>query len=316
MPHVLKRVPTTVVLDSSAGVLQELTDLRISVFNGIPIYYRFTIHYTTGNNIGIRFGTLGTAGTARVGVAQPNSVTAAGYRSNLTTNNVNNDIFAETAGNTTAKMAILEGVYVPTADGTFAPMACNEGSGACSVLADSSAIYYITAIAVNPPTETDAATAIARSKRITIGIANEIDASIAIGASQSSPSQNIAVGTATESDSALAIGKSKSRAVGVASETDTATAVARTKRLTIGLASETDSALAVTLGAAAPIELFRAGRVPVRHTPAGVGVVPIRAAAAGPGVVPIVVTTSTEPGVVPVVVTADTAGVVPVVEVP
>jgi hypothetical protein len=66
------------------------------------------------------------------------------------------------------------------------------------------------------------------------------------------------------------------------------------------------------LGGAVPVELFRAGRVPVRYEPAGVGVVPIRAASFGEVATPIIVTLSQEAGVVPVVVTADfSKGLVP-----
>src|SRR4030095_15099711 len=96
-------------LTASAGVPQVVSGLSLD-FNGTgqTVFFYYTIHYDTGNNIGARFHVALASGfgsgATRVGVQQPNSVTAASYGS-VATLSSGTVIVAETAGDTTDKTA-------------------------------------------------------------------------------------------------------------------------------------------------------------------------------------------------------------------
>ena len=138
--EVVTRLTANLDLGSSAGALQDVTDLSIALQDGQQVCFTFICSYTNGANIGIQFGVnyTGTSGTLTVGTLQGNSTTAwkdAGITA------LNTVIFAETAGSTTPNTAIISGCFIATGAGTFLLRACNEGSGACVLNSGSAALF-------------------------------------------------------------------------------------------------------------------------------------------------------------------------------
>lgn len=118
-----------------------------------------------------------------------------------------------------------------------------------------------TIIAVGTATETDTATAVARSKRRTVGTAAETDAAVALARAKQR-----AVGTATSTETAQPAGRVKARTLGTATETNTALTLARTKRRSVGPAGETDQALPIALPSVADVKGSSAPAVTAAHT--------------------------------------------------
>lgn len=154
--EVVKRLTADLDLGSSAGVLQDVTDLNLALINGQKVAFTYICRFTNGNNIGIRFGINSTGtGTLMVGSIQANSTTAFSGAAITALNTV---IFAETAGSTTANVAIISGTFTATSNGTLKFQACNEGSGACVLNSGTAALYTVDLWNNDSTTVTDACT--------------------------------------------------------------------------------------------------------------------------------------------------------------
>jgi hypothetical protein len=143
---------TTVVLGSDqtnnnavANTIQDVTGLSFSVSANKRYWFKFVIFYTSANtSTGSRWGVNCTAGTA-AGLSMKSEYS---LTSTTTTRNANIQAFDSPAASnatsaaTTNNICIMEGIFTPTADGTFIARFASEVSNSAIVAKAGSCVYY------------------------------------------------------------------------------------------------------------------------------------------------------------------------------
>lgn len=142
----------TVVLGSDvinnnaiANTIQDVTGLSFSVTANKTYYFKFVIRYTAAaTTTGSRWGVNCTAGTAaNLSLTSEYSLTAT-----TTTRNALIQLFDSpaasnaTSATTTNNMAVIEGTFIPTANGTFIARFASEVSNSAITAKAGSVCYY------------------------------------------------------------------------------------------------------------------------------------------------------------------------------
>lgn len=143
---------TAVVLGSDvtnnnavANTIQDVTGLSFSVTAAKMYYFKFVIYYTAAaTTTGSRWGVNCTAGTA----ANLSLISEYSLTTTTTTRNALIQAFDSPAASnatsaaTTNNMAVLEGYFMPTANGTFIARFASEVSSSAIVAKAGSVCYY------------------------------------------------------------------------------------------------------------------------------------------------------------------------------
>lgn len=143
---------TAVVLGSDvtnnnaiANTIQDVTGLSFSVTAGKMYYFKFVIWYTAAaTTTGSRWAVNCTAGTA----ANLSMTSEYSLTSTTTTRNANVQAFDSpaasnaTSASTGNNMAVMQGYFIPTANGTFIARFASEVSSSAIVAKAGSVVYY------------------------------------------------------------------------------------------------------------------------------------------------------------------------------
>lgn len=143
---------TTVVLGSdvinnngTANTIQDVTGLSFSVTAGKRYWFKFVIFYTAAaTSTGSRWCVNCTAGTA----AELSMISEYSLTTTTSTRNANIQAFDSpaacnaTSAATTNNMAIMEGIFTPTANGTFIARFASEVLSSAITAKAGSAVFY------------------------------------------------------------------------------------------------------------------------------------------------------------------------------